>query len=197
MLLPHLHGDHFERVARRGLDRDVPVVTTPAAARRLRYWGVRTHGLRTWEQHHLRRGEETLTLHALPGTHARGPLRALLPPVMGSLLEHRDGARSTRVNITGDTVTGPRLDHIRSRHPDIDIAVVHLGGTRVLFQTVTLDADGGVDLLQRTDPRLVVPVHHFDYGRFRSPLSELLTAATTAGSATGYASSHPARPPSS
>ena len=181
VLLSHLHGDHFDRVARRGLDRDVPVVTTPAAARRLRLWGFRTHGLHTWEQHSLERDGETLTVQAMPGTHARGPLRALLPPVMGSLLEHRDGNRCTRVYVTGDTVTGPHLDEIHTRHPDIDVGVVHLGGTRVLFQTVTLDADGGVDLLRRTDPRTVVPVHHSDYGRFRSPLSAFLTAASRAG----------------
>src|SRR5207253_11485401 len=36
VLLSHLHGDHFDRVARRELDRDLPVVTTPPAGRRLR-----------------------------------------------------------------------------------------------------------------------------------------------------------------
>src|SRR3954463_11366439 len=34
-----LHGDHCDRVARRGLTRDVPLLTTPAAARRLSRWG--------------------------------------------------------------------------------------------------------------------------------------------------------------
>ena len=34
VLLSHLHGDHFDRIARRGLSRDQPVLTTPAAARR-------------------------------------------------------------------------------------------------------------------------------------------------------------------
>src|SRR3954470_14157921 len=33
VVLSHLHGDHFDRVAREGLDRSVPVATTPAAAR--------------------------------------------------------------------------------------------------------------------------------------------------------------------
>jgi L-ascorbate metabolism protein UlaG (beta-lactamase superfamily) len=35
VVLSHLHGDHFDRTARRGLDRATPVVTTPKAARRL------------------------------------------------------------------------------------------------------------------------------------------------------------------
>src|SRR3954468_22199346 len=32
VVLSHLHGDHFDRVARRGLDRAVPVVTTTQAS---------------------------------------------------------------------------------------------------------------------------------------------------------------------
>ncbi len=31
VVLSHLHGDHFDRVARRELARDQPVLTTPAA----------------------------------------------------------------------------------------------------------------------------------------------------------------------
>ncbi len=40
VVLSHLHGDHFDRVARRTLDRGVPVITTSHAERRLRAGGV-------------------------------------------------------------------------------------------------------------------------------------------------------------
>ena len=33
VVLSHLHGDHFDRVARRHLARELPIVTTPAAER--------------------------------------------------------------------------------------------------------------------------------------------------------------------
>src|SRR5918994_4650970 len=39
VVLSHLHGDHFDRVASRGLSRDQPVMTTTAAARTLGRWG--------------------------------------------------------------------------------------------------------------------------------------------------------------
>lgn len=60
-------------------------------------------------------------------------------------------------------LTGAHLDTIHERHPDIDVAVVHLGGTRVLFHTVTMDAEQGVDLVRRVDPDTVVPVRYDDY----------------------------------
>jgi len=182
VVLSHLHGDHFDRVARADLSRDQPVLTTPAAARKLTSWGFLTRGLETWTEETLTRGEETLAVHALPGIHARGLLKPVLPPVMGSLLEHRVAGRITRrVYLSGDTLTGDHLDEVARRHPDIDVAVVHLGGTRVLLHTVTMDAEQGVDFLRRVRPGRAVPVHHDDYGVFRSPLADFEAAAREAG----------------
>src|SRR3954464_14637103 len=48
VVLSHLHGDHFDRVARKGLTRDAPVVTTQEAAGRLSSWGFSAVGLDTW-----------------------------------------------------------------------------------------------------------------------------------------------------
>ncbi len=178
VLLSHLHGDHFDRVARRELPRPLDVLTTPQAARRLTSWGFAADGLQTWESRTLHHDRETLEVTALPAVHARGLLGALLPPVMGSLLQlSRDGTVCLRLYVSGDTVTGPHLDEIARRCPDLDAAVVHLGGTRVLLHTVTLDGEGGVELLRRVRPRQAVPVHHDDYGVFVSPLSDFLAAA--------------------
>ena len=186
VVLSHLHGDHFDRIARRELDRDQPVLTTPKAARKLRTWGFETRGLETWQTETLTKtgdlGEETLTVEALPGIHARGVMGALLPPVMGSLLTHRAGGEVTRrVYLSGDTLTGDHVDVIARRHPEMDVAVVHLGGTRVLFHTVTMDDVQGVDFVRRVQPGRAVPVHHDDYGVFRSPLSAFTRRAREAG----------------
>jgi L-ascorbate metabolism protein UlaG (beta-lactamase superfamily) len=182
VLLSHLHGDHFDRVARKGLARSQPVITTPAAARRLADWGFETRGLDTWQTETLTRDDQTLTVESLPGVHARGVMGALLPPVMGSLLEHRvAGEVRRRVYVSGDTLTGDHVDEIVRRHPDIDLVVVHLGGTRVLFHTVTMDAEQGVDFLRRIGRVPAVPVHHDDYRVFRSPLSAFEEACRTEG----------------
>jgi L-ascorbate metabolism protein UlaG (beta-lactamase superfamily) len=182
IVLSHLHGDHFDRVAKAGLPRSQPVITTPSAARRLGRWGFEARGLSTWSTETLHRDGETLTVESLPGIHARGVMGALLPPVMGSLLEHRvAGELRRRVYVSGDTLTGGHISEIAERHRDIDVAVMHLGGTRVLFHTVTMDADEGVDFLQRVQPEHAIPIHHDDYGVFRSPVSDFERAAASAG----------------
>jgi L-ascorbate metabolism protein UlaG (beta-lactamase superfamily) len=182
VVLSHLHGDHFDRVARRGLDRRVPIVTTRHAVRRLRPQGFDARPLDTWGSLELRRGATSLRVTALPGRHAPGPAQALLPPVMGSLLEFRRSAgdEPLRLYLSGDTLVHDDLREIRRRQPELDLAVLHLGGTRVLGLLVTMDGAQGVELLQMLRPRRAVPVHYDDYGVFTSPLSDFQAAVAAA-----------------
>ena len=177
VVLSHLHGDHWDRVAAASLDKSLPVLTTPHASRRLQ--GVqgfrRALGLRTWESHTLVEGQSTLTVTALPGIHGPRLVGRLLPPVMGSLLELGDttGAVAQRVYLTGDTMMHPEIHEIARRCPDVDLAVVHLGGTTLPGGiVVTMDGREGADLLEVVRPHRAVPVHHSDYSVMRSPLSD-------------------------
>jgi L-ascorbate metabolism protein UlaG (beta-lactamase superfamily) len=183
VLLSHLHGDHFDRVARRELDHSLPVVTTPDAGRKLASWGFAgAHGLDTWQSWESDRDGTGLRITAVPGVHAPGPMRALLPPVMGSVLElRRPDQPLFRVYVSGDTLYRPWLREVVDRTGPLDAAVLHLGGTKVLGVTVTMDGRQGADLLELLEPPVAVPVHHDDYGVFRSPLSDFLAQAAERG----------------
>jgi L-ascorbate metabolism protein UlaG (beta-lactamase superfamily) len=185
VVLSHLHGDHWDRVATRELDRSPPVFTTVKAATRLSRYGFDGRGMRTWDETVLRRAGEELRIVSLPGIHARGLLGPVLPPVMGSMLEHTvDGHVRIRVYLSGDTLDGTHLDAVRERFPDIDVAVVHLGGTRVLAHMVTMDDVQGVRFLRRIQPSVAVPVHYDDYRIFRSPLQRFVDRAGSSALAT-------------
>lgn len=186
VVLSHLHGDHFDREARRRLDRGLPFVTTPHASRVLQglFGFHRAVGLRTWQSQTVLRGDSLVRVTSLPGRHAPGPARALLPPVMGSLLEFGDRSGETRlvVYLTGDTLVYDGLREITRRCPDIHLAVLHLGGTTLPGGlVVTMDAAQGVDLLDMVRPRRALPVHYDDYPVFRSPLSDFLAEAERRG----------------
>lgn len=177
VVLSHLHGDHWDRVARRGLDRGLPIVTTPHASRRLQGWHGfrRAVGLRTWDSHTLVKDGRVLRVTATPGRHGPGRVAALLPPVMGSVLEFGDGdgAVDLRVYVSGDTLMVDELHEIPRRFPDVDLALVHLGGTTLLRTVmVTMDGRQGADLLDLVRPAWTVPIHVDDYTVFRSPLSD-------------------------
>jgi L-ascorbate metabolism protein UlaG (beta-lactamase superfamily) len=176
IVLSHLHGDHWDRIATRHLDPTTTVVTTQAAAKRLAQRGfVATADLHPWQQHEFSHGEETLRVTSIPGVHGPGPLAKLLPPVMGSVLELvRDGAVSWRGFFSGDTLYRPFLAQVLERCGPLDVVVPDLGGTKVLGITVTMDGRQGADLVELLKPAVTVPVHFDDYGRFKSPLGDFV-----------------------
>ncbi|MEU4625584.1 MBL fold metallo-hydrolase [Actinoplanes sp. NPDC023801] len=178
VLLSHLHGDHFDRAARRVLPPDLPIVTTPQAGRRLRRRRFEAaRGLPTWDAEQWQRDGEQLRVTALPGRHGPGLVDRLLPDVMGSLIEWSvDGQTMLRLYVTGDTLYRPFLGEIRERCGEIDAMLIHLGGTRLLGLLLTMDARQGADLTGLIRPRLTLPIHYDDYRVMKSPLSDYLTA---------------------
>jgi L-ascorbate metabolism protein UlaG (beta-lactamase superfamily) len=176
IVLSHMHGDHWDRVAKNGLDHSRPVISTPKAARALVRQGFgAAEGLATWASTVLAKNGQTLRVTAVPGRHAVGLARHLLPPVMGSVLEYEPvpGRVGLRLYITGDTLLVDDLHEIPRRYAEVDVAVLHLGGTTLPGGlVVTMDARQGADLIELIRPRTAVPVHHSDYGVFKSPLSD-------------------------
>jgi L-ascorbate metabolism protein UlaG (beta-lactamase superfamily) len=119
----------------------------------------------------------------MPGTHAPGPLSAMLPPVMGSMLEFRTTQEEIRLRlyISGDTLVHERLREIPRRYPEIDLALLHLGGTKVVGIMVTMDAEQGVEVIRIIDPRTAIPIHYNDYTVFKSRLEDFKRAVAEAG----------------
>jgi L-ascorbate metabolism protein UlaG (beta-lactamase superfamily) len=119
----------------------------------------------------------------MPGTHGPGPLGAVLPPVMGSMLEFGPMGERPRLRmyISGDTLVHDRLREIPRRFPDVDVALLHLGGTRVLGIFVTMDAGQGLEAMRIIDARTTVPIHYNDYTRFESPLEDFQQVVRDAG----------------
>jgi L-ascorbate metabolism protein UlaG (beta-lactamase superfamily) len=182
IVLSHMHGDHWDRVAQKGLDHGLPVVTTPHAAKRLRKRGFgQALGLSTWQAHTISKGDVRLTITALPGRHAPVPVNRLLPPVMGTMLEFASADRSARrrIYISGDTLLVEELKEIPIRFQTIDAGVLHLGGTRLpagprlpFGLTVTMDGRQGAEVVDMLSLPKVIPVHFDDYTVFASPLAD-------------------------
>src|SRR4051794_5877999 len=189
VVLSHYHGDHFDQVAEERLDRSLPIVTTPEAANTLSGKGFENaRPLETWESHEVAHEGRLVRITAMPGRHAPAALTIALPDVMGSLLEfwssgpdRMAGQADMRLYITGDTLMYEGLREIPERHPQIDIALLHLGGTRVMGLTVTMDAEQGVELMRTVRPQLAIPIHYDDYDAFKSPLSDFVSAVADAG----------------
>lgn len=184
VLLSHYHGDHFDEVVEARLNKNLPIVTTPAAVKHLRNHGFESlHPLKTWQSLEVSKGGARLRLTALPGRHGPPLVALALPEVMGTMVEFLDprGKVEYRLYLSGDTRVFDELREIPKRFAPIDLALLHLGGTRLLGVLVTMDAAEGLQMLQLLDPDLAVPLHYDDYPVFKSPLEDFLAAARQAG----------------
>jgi L-ascorbate metabolism protein UlaG (beta-lactamase superfamily) len=184
VVLSHFHGDHFDQVAERELDKALPIVTTPQATDELRERGfVNPRPLETWASTSVTKGDARLRITAAPGWHGPSIVGALLPDVMGSILAFESGAGDEvlRLYITGDTLVVDELHEIPRHFPDLDLALLHLGGTTAMGIMVTMDGKQGMEVMQIVKPKLAIPIHYNDYDLFKSPLSEFQDEVRVAG----------------
>jgi L-ascorbate metabolism protein UlaG (beta-lactamase superfamily) len=184
VLLSHFHGDHFDRVAEERLDKTLPVVTTPEAAKELNARGFgNTYALDTWSSFVAEREHARLRVTSAPGRHGPPLSGMVMPETMGSILEFQTTSQEDlfRMYITGDTLVFDDIREIPKRYPDIDVAFLHLGGTRVLGILVTMDAEQGVEMIRIVKPSLSIPIHYNDYDVFKSPLSDFERMVQEAG----------------
>ena len=103
--------------------------------------------------------------------------------MIGTVLElEREGARLLRMYVSGDTMPIPELRQVAERYPDLDVMVVHLGGTKVfVLVTVTMTGEQGAELTDLLRPSRAVPVDMDDYGVMTSGLQDYLAAARERG----------------
>ncbi|OBJ79148.1 MBL fold metallo-hydrolase [Mycobacterium colombiense] len=180
VVLSHYHGDHFDDVAARELDVTLPIVSTADAVEKLNALGF-GHGypLETWESLVVRKGDAELAITAMPGKHATDDaVDELLMPVNGHLLDFsRSGNHLYRLYITGDTMLVDDLEDIPRRYPDIDLGLIHTGGTTFLVTVVTMTGEQGVRAVEITQPRTAIPIHYNDFSVFMSGLDDFKKAA--------------------
>ena len=190
IVLSHFHGDHFDRVAIAELNKSIPIVTTPHAGKELRERGflVITE-LDPWTTVTFFKGGARLNITATPGRHGPPVTSFVLPDVMGSILDFWVGEeeretitdRRLRMYITGDTLVYNDIKEIPQRFPGVDLALLHLGGTKVMGILLTMDADQGMEMMKIIQPKTAIPIHYNDYDVFKSPIEDFRQAVHAAG----------------
>ena len=184
IVLSHFHGDHFDQVAVHELDKSLPIVTTSHATEELSLRGfTNPHKLDTWESISFVKGDIQLNITAAPGRHGPLPVSIFLPQVMGSILDfqNKDDHRLLRLYITGDTLVFDSIKEIPRRYSDIDVALLHLGGTTVMGIMLTMDGKEGVEMFRIINPKRAIPIHYNDYDVFKSKLEDFQIQIRKAG----------------
>jgi len=212
VLLSHYHADHFDQLVEDTLRRDLPIITTPHAHECLtsklapedRFTAVTP--IDVWDSALINilapsastKSPKCIRITATPGKHVPpGPMHLLemanelisaVPPTNGYIVElgeEKEGLVSVgyRIYISGDTLFVDELKEIPERYPNIDLMLIHIGGTTLpgIKLMVTMDAKQGIQLVQLIQPDVTIPIHYDDYDVFLSPLKDFLKEMSDAG----------------
>ena len=167
VLLTHdHHGDNLDEAGRALLPAAGVVVTTASGATRL---GGDTRGLEPWTTTELEAPDRpSITVTATPCRH--GP--PLSHPVVGDVVGFAltwPGQEHGALWISGDTVLYDGVREVGARL-DIDVAVLHLGSAQFTVTgpvKYTMTARHAIELCERIEPRVVIPVHYEGWSHFR------------------------------
>ncbi len=185
VILSHMHDDHFDKLVQERLNRNTPIVSTREASEALKRLGFQQRfALSDWDRLEVTKGDTRLRITTAPARHGAAGVSVLLPTVMGSMLDFgaNSDAPDYRMYVSGDTLVYDDIRSIAQRFPGIDLALLHLGGTRILGAfKVTMDGKDGVQMMQIVKPKKTIPIHYNDYDVFKSPLSEFAREVKAAG----------------
>lgn len=183
LILSHFHGDHFDQVSEKNLDKSLPIVTTPNSLKELSSRGfTNLEKVETWKSISFVKGDVRLDITATPGRHGPLPFSIFLPQVMGSILDfHTKNNHLFRIYITGDTLVFNDIKEIPKRYPDIDLILLHLGGATMIGIRVTMDGKEGVKMLKIINPQKAISIHYNDYDVYKSPLTDFQQEVKDAG----------------
>jgi L-ascorbate metabolism protein UlaG (beta-lactamase superfamily) len=136
----------------------------------------------------VHKGDATLTISAMPAKHATDDaINALLMPVNGHMLDFsRNSEHLYRLYITGDTMLTDSLQDIPRRYPDIDLGLIHAGGTTFLVTVVTMTGEQAVKAVEITKPHTAIPIHYNDFSVFQSGLDDFKKAAQASTTSTEF-----------
>ena len=170
VLLSHdHHADNLDDRGRELLPAAGTVVTTIAGARRLAASHVR--GLRAGRALTLEGdGRPTLTVRATPCRHGPPLSGPLVGQVVGFALTLGGGER-VALWMTGDTVLHRPVRRFADSL-DVDVLLLHLGSVQFPVTgplRYSMNSADAVQLVRRTSPRVVVPVHYEGWSHFSEP----------------------------
>jgi L-ascorbate metabolism protein UlaG (beta-lactamase superfamily) len=182
-------GDHFDEAAARDLDQNLPVISTADAVAKLQSLGFRRgYALDPWQSHRVEKGQARLEITAVPAKHAMDDATAaMLMPVNGHVLEFSHADQELyRLYISGDTMPIDQLAQIPRVFPDIDLGLIHAGGTTLFLTVVTMTGEQAVRAVEMVRPRTAIPIHYNDYSVFRSGLDDFRQAAAWSSADTAF-----------
>jgi L-ascorbate metabolism protein UlaG (beta-lactamase superfamily) len=151
-------ADHFQPGEPGRVGARVPLIAPPVVGGSHGFSDVRM--LVHQASVELRRGEETLAIHATPAVDGNG-----------YFLRHQAAGKETTVYWTGDQLWSEEVRAVQREHGHANLLVVHIGAeTGAAGEAVSAGAKDGMQIVYRMQPNAVAAIHHHTFSHYAEPI---------------------------
>lgn len=184
ILLSHSHEDHFDQVARRDLDKELPIIAPSADKELLTELGFSKQTLLDWgDTWQVSENGFKVSVTTLPAFHSENPkVLSLLGAGNGYWLEFVKDDYKKTVYWSGDSFITNSVLAALTLLGNIDLFIPHIGAVGVYgpLGKIAMDSNDAMMAIEQLQPERTLPIHHSTYDLFIEPVSVLMDKAVAA-----------------
>lgn len=151
ILLTHLHFDHFDKTAKRILNKKIPVFCQPEDHKKIESWGFQNVSS---VDETLQWGE--INFRRIKGQHAKGIVSKLLGPVSGYILSTPEEGS---LYIVGDCILTDPISQVIKQHKP-QICILNAPRAQMLLGTIiTMTPQDIISILNISPLTKIIAVH--------------------------------------
>ncbi|MEE9270639.1 MAG: MBL fold metallo-hydrolase [Candidatus Krumholzibacteria bacterium] len=172
VVVSRMRADHLDPTAIDRLDKDLTIILPAGQASALEADGFhRTHQLEWWREAFETKGEETLTVLAVPV--ARPEAGKPAGDTNGYIIEHAVRDKKYTIYWTGDTLWFPQAREIKERCGDVDLMIVHLGAVGAgADDMTTLNGKEAMQFVFMFQPKRLLPINHSTFSHYTESIDD-------------------------
>ena len=174
VILSHLHSDHFDKIAREKLSKDLLLIAPSDQKPILENWGFKNiQALDWWQEFVLKKENAELKILSVPAQHSHDErTNQELGIVNGFILNHSQGGSTYTIYWTGDTIWFDGMSRIKDIAGMVNLLIPHLGavGMDGPWGLMTLNANEATRLVELMEPQAIIPIHHHTFSHYIEPI---------------------------
>jgi L-ascorbate metabolism protein UlaG (beta-lactamase superfamily) len=174
VLISHDHTDHFDREAKKQLDKGTLLIVLPNTQKKVQKEGFRNVVVLDWnESYEVKKASETVRITAVKAFRAHdSTLNAALGKGNGYIMQYTNNLQTYTIYWTGDSIWQEDLKEVKTKFPPIDLLLPYVGavGQNGTPGFRTMDAQEALQLVEFIRPTQVIPIHHTTFGHYVEPM---------------------------
>lgn len=179
-LITHDHEDHLDKDGLDVIEKDSIIISNKNASKKLNTKSFSDLTILNWGQNKtIRIKDFEINIEAIPAIHGVNPISALLAGKgNGYYVNIKKDEQKFKFYLTGDTIYNAKtINALVNKKIDLLIPNMGAASQRTWIMTLTLNAKMLKKLIEKLNPKKVIPVHYGTFKHYKEPVEKIIAIA--------------------